>query len=158
MYRRDPLSTVSFASLSSVALRPVSLLRVSLQRATRPALVALACAVTLNSALLSTAHAQNLGFMHDSPIAFMKQKDMASLHDALSAALDKSADGQTTEWSNTGLGNSVPITATITPKDAVQDGGMNCRHVAVQLNARNQQQNWQPLFCKSAQGWKIQKR
>lgn len=122
----------------------------TLRHATVSTLVALVC--------MSTAHAQNLGFMHDSPLTFMKQKDMESLKTALSAALDKGADGQTSEWSNTGLGNAVPITATITPKDALEDKGLNCRHAAIQLNARNQQQNWQPLFCKTPTGWKLQKR
>ena len=122
------------------ALRPVA----------GAAFVALAC--------MSTAHAQNLGFMHDSPISFMKQKDMASLAEALNAALDKGTDGQTSEWSNEGLGNSVPITATITPKDGLEDKGMTCRHVAIQLTARNQQQGWQPLYCKTPAGWKLQKR
>jgi surface antigen len=106
----------------------------------------------------STAHAQNLGFLHDSPIAFMKERDMASLTTALGEALDKNADGQMSEWNNEGLGNSVPIKGTITPKDAVQEKGLNCRHVEVQLTARNQEQGWQPLYCKSPQGWKIQKR
>jgi hypothetical protein len=122
----------------------------ALRHVAGPAFVALAC--------MSTAHAQNLGFMHDSPISFMKQKDMTSLTDALHAALDKSTDGQTSDWSNQGLGNSVPITATITPKDGLQDQGMTCRHVAIQLTARNQQQGWQPLFCKTSTGWKLQKR
>jgi surface antigen len=122
----------------------------ALRRTAGPALVALAC--------INTAQAQNLGFMHDSPISFMKQKDMASLTQALHAALDQSADGQAHEWSNKDLGNSVPITATITPKDGLEDQGMHCRHVAIQLVARNQQQAWEPLFCKTSAGWKLQKR
>jgi len=126
----------------------------ALRRDAGPALAALAIAL----ACMSTAHAQNLAFMHDSPISFMKQKDMASLTEALHAALDKSTDGQTSDWSNAGLGNSVPITATITPKDKVEDQGMSCRHAAIQLTARNQQQGWQPLFCKTSSGWKLQKR
>lgn len=117
-----------------------------------------ACAGFAVLACMSAAQAQNLGFMHDSPITFMKQKDMASLTEALNTALDSSTDGQTSEWSNTGLGNAVPITATMTPKDRLEDKGMTCRHASIQLMARNQQQTWQPLFCKTSAGWKLQKR
>jgi surface antigen len=137
----------SFATIFATASASLT---AALRQIAAPAFVALAC--------VSTAHAQNLGFMHDSPISFMKQKDIASLTEALNAALDKGTEGQTSEWSNKGLGNGVPITATITPKDALQDKAMSCRHVAIQLMARNQQQSWQPLYCKTPGGWKLQKR
>jgi len=117
-----------------------------------------AAAIVTALTCMSVAQAQNLGFMHDSPITFMKQKDMASLTEALNAALENSSDGQTSEWTNTGLGNAVPISGTMTPKDRLEDKGMTCRHVALQLTARNQQQAWQPLFCKTSAGWKLQKR
>ena len=106
----------------------------------------------------SGAYAQNLAFMHNSPISYMRDKDLASLTKALNTALDGSADGQSSDWSNDGLGNSVPIKATVTPKDTADQGGMHCRHVAVTLSAKNQDQSWLPLFCKTAQGWKMQKR
>jgi hypothetical protein len=144
MHRRDSLHALSTLCL------PMRVRR-------RSASLALALLAGAGGGI-STAYAQNLGFLHDSPISFMKQKDMASLTTALNEALDKNTDGQTSDWNNQGLGNSVPITATITPKDALKEQGTDCRHVAVQLNARNQQQNWQPLYCKSPQGWKIQKR
>ncbi|CAB3796727.1 hypothetical protein [Pararobbsia alpina] len=134
----------------SASQRSSATVTAALRHVAGPTLVALAC--------ISTAHAQNLGFMHDSPISFMKQKDMASLKASLSTALDQATDGQTSEWSNQGLGNAVPITATITPKDHLENKGMSCRHVAIQLSARNQQQVWQPLFCKTSEGWKLQKR
>lgn len=105
----------------------------------------------------AAAFAQNLGFMHSSPITYMRDKDVASLSTALHTALDNNADGQATEWTNEGLANSVAIKATITPKDSVDQSGMHCRHAAVTLNAKSQDQSWQPLFCKTAQGWKIQK-
>jgi surface antigen len=140
MYRRtSPYSTHSVAAVS-----------LTLRSAAGAVFITLGC--------MSSAQAQNLGFMHDSPITFMKQKDMASLTEALNGVLDNSPDGQTSEWTNTGLGNAVPISGTMTPKDRLEDQGMKCRHVAIQLTARNQQQAWQPLFCKTSAGWKLQKR
>ena len=105
-----------------------------------------------------TAVAQNLAFMHNSPISFMRDKDLASLTKTLNGVLDSSADGQTTEWTNEGTGNSVPIKGTLTPKDTDDQNGMHCRHLAVTLSAKSQDQSWLPLFCKTAQGWKMQKR
>ena len=105
----------------------------------------------------TAAFAQNLGFMHSSPITFMHDKDVASLSTALHTALDNNTDGQSSDWTNEGLGNSVAIKATITPKDSADQNGMHCRHASVTLNAKSQDQSWLPLFCKTAQGWKIQK-
>jgi surface antigen len=87
----------------------------------------------------------------------MRDKDLASLTQTLNKALDASADGQTTEWTNDGLGNSVPIKASLTPKDTADQNGMHCRHVAVTVSAKSQDQSWLPLFCKTGQGWKMQK-
>lgn len=119
------------------------------------------CATVAALALMSfsvSVYAQNLAFMHNSPITYMRDKDLASLTKTLNAALDGSPDGQSADWSNEGLGNSVPIKGTVTPKDTADQNGMHCRHVAVTLNAKDQDQSWLPLFCKTAQGWKMQKR
>ncbi|RKP54840.1 hypothetical protein D7S86_14510 [Pararobbsia silviterrae] len=108
-------------------------------------------------AFAGTASAQNLGFMHSSPITFMRDKDVASLQQALHTALDNNADGQSSEWTNEGLGNPVPIKATITPKDNADEKGMHCRHATVTVTAKSQDQSWLPLFCKTAQGWKMER-
>lgn len=160
MYRRDSLDRLCLSVSSRFLGRRLASSRAASPMTDAFRLGRVLLGVTLGCAcgFVSMAHAQNLGFLHDSPISFMKQKDMASLTTALDEALDKNADGQTSEWSNQGLGNPVPITGSITPKDALEDNGLNCRHLAVRLSARNQEQNWQPLYCKTAQGWKIQKR
>ena len=105
-----------------------------------------------------SAFAQNLAFMHNSPLTYMRDKDLASLTKTLNTALDSAPDGQTAEWTNEGLGNSVPIKGTLTPKDTADQNGMHCRHIAVTLSAKNQDQSWVPLFCKTGQAWKMQKR
>lgn len=132
------------------------LVSVSMSRVRLSKLVAVSALAAL--AYADVASAQNLAFMHNSPLTYMRDKDLASLTKTLNAALDGAPDGQTADWSNEGLGNSVPIKGSVTPKDTADQNGMHCRHVAVTLSAKNQDQSWLPLFCKTAQGWKMQKR
>ena len=87
-----------------------ALKRVSVQLAVK--LIA-SCVVLAGGA----AHAANLGFLNNTPITYMKQRDLQVLNNAAHSALDTKQDGESLDWNNEGAGNSVAINGTITPSD-----------------------------------------
>jgi surface antigen len=105
------------------------------------------------------AFAANLEFLNDTPLSYMKQRDIDSAQRAVVEALNAKADGETAQWTNSGLGNSVAIDATITPDSTVKQDNQTCRTVAVVLNAKGQSLNLHPKYCRSGSGqWALQKR
>ncbi|WP_144108656.1 RT0821/Lpp0805 family surface protein [Paraburkholderia sp. BCC1886] len=120
------------------------------------------CQLAAGSLLLGAAlgaQAANLGFLNDTPISYLKQRDTDSIKKAVFGALDNKQDGESTSWDNTGTGNSVKIDATITVASTAKDGARTCRDVGVVLNAKGQSMNLRPQFCKQGSGsWQLQKR
>jgi surface antigen len=114
--------------------------------------------VTLGGLLLAAsvgAYAANLGFLGNTPISYMKQRDI----DSVFSALDGKQDGEAATWVNDGTGNSVHIDATITPQSTAKDGDRTCRDVAVVLNAKGQSMTLRPQFCRAGSGaWQLQKK
>ncbi|HEY4350490.1 MAG TPA: hypothetical protein VGN31_04650, partial [Paraburkholderia sp.] len=53
------------------------------------------------------AQAANLGFLNDTPISYMKQRDIDSLKAAAFKALDNQQDNESVTWNNEGTGNGV---------------------------------------------------
>jgi surface antigen len=105
------------------------------------------------------AQAANLGFLNDTPISYMKQRDIDSVKKAVLAALDDKHDGESVNWVNEGTGTSVKIDATITMASTAKDGERTCRDVGVVLNAKGQSMNLRPQFCKQGGGtWQLQKK
>jgi surface antigen len=105
------------------------------------------------------AYAANLGFLSDTPIAYMKQRDIDSVKKAVFSALDSKQDGEAAAWVNDGTGNSVHIDASITPQSTAKDGDRTCREVAVVLNAKGQSMMLRPQFCREGSGaWQLQKK
>ena len=105
------------------------------------------------------AQAANLDFLHDTPMAYMKQRDIDSIKKAVVSALNEQKDGASVTWVNEGTGNSVKIDATITVAGTANDGGRTCRDVGVVLNAKGQSMNLHPQYCKQASGtWQLQKK
>lgn len=106
------------------------------------------------------AHAANLGFLSDTPISYMKQRDIDSVKAAVMKALDEKQDGESATWVNDGTGNTVHIDATITPQSTAKDGERTCRETAVVLNAKGQSMTLRPQFCRQgASGpWQLQKK
>ncbi|HZZ10221.1 MAG TPA: RT0821/Lpp0805 family surface protein [Paraburkholderia sp.] len=105
------------------------------------------------------AQAANLGFLNDTPISYMKQRDIDSVKKAVFTALDQKQDGESVSWVNEGTGNSVKIDATITVAGTAKDGARTCRDAAVVLNAKGQSMNLRPQFCKQGSGtWVLQKK
>ncbi|WP_153074899.1 RT0821/Lpp0805 family surface protein [Paraburkholderia bonniea] len=116
----------------------------------------------LGSVLLASmcgAQAANLGFLNDTPISYMKPRDVASVKVAVFEALDKQQDGKGSNWVNEGTGNSVRIEAVITPKSTATDGDRTCRTVTVELEAKGQLMRLNPQFCRHGSGkWQLQKK
>ncbi|MFM0504434.1 RT0821/Lpp0805 family surface protein [Paraburkholderia caffeinilytica] len=105
------------------------------------------------------AQAANLGFLNDTPISYMKQRDIDSIKSAVRTALNDKQDGESVSWVNEGTGNSVKIDATITLASTAKDGERTCRDVGVVLNAKGQSMNLRPQFCKQGSGtWQLQKK
>ena len=105
------------------------------------------------------AYAANLGFLSDTPIAYMKQRDIDSVKKAVFSALDSKQDGETATWVNDGTSNSVHIDATITPQSTAKDGDRTCRDTTVVLNAKGQSMTLRPQFCREGSGpWHLQKK
>ncbi|MFL9965448.1 RT0821/Lpp0805 family surface protein [Paraburkholderia sediminicola] len=105
------------------------------------------------------ARAANLDFLHDTPMAYMKQRDIDSIKKAVFSALNEQKDGASVTWVNEGTGNSVKIDATITVAGTANDGGRTCRDLGVVLNAKGQSMNLHPQFCKQGGGtWQLQKK
>ncbi|TCK43030.1 outer membrane surface antigen [Paraburkholderia sp. BL8N3] len=104
------------------------------------------------------ASAANLGFLNDTPLTYMKQRDLQALNSAARTALETKEDGQSLEWSNQGAGNPVPIKGTVTPLDTVKDGDRTCRKITLVAIAKGQTQTWTPTACKTGNGkWQLQK-
>jgi surface antigen len=105
------------------------------------------------------AQAANLGFLNDTPITYMKQRDIDSIKSAVITALNDKQDGESANWVNEGTGNSVKIDATITVASTAKDGERTCRDVGVVLNAKGQSMSLRPQFCKQDSGnWQLQKK
>ncbi|SAL80004.1 hypothetical protein AWB67_05551 [Caballeronia terrestris] len=111
--------------------------------------------------LVSTcgAQAHNLSFLNDTPISYMKQRDIDSIKKAVDRALYEKQDGETANWLNEGTGNSVKIDATIALDKTTKNGNRTCRSTAVVLSAKGQSMNLRPVFCREGSGvWRLQKR
>jgi len=105
------------------------------------------------------AQAANLGFLNDTPITYMKQRDVDSIKQAVFTALDEKQDGESANWVNEGTRNSVKIDATITVVRTSKEGERTCRDLGVVLNAKGQSMNLRPQFCQEGGGkWQLQKK
>jgi surface antigen len=104
------------------------------------------------------ASAANLGFLNNTPITYMKQRDLQALNNAAQTALNTKQDGESLDWDNKGAGNTVPINGTITPHDSFDAQGMKCRKITLVAHAKGQTQTWTPSACKHSDGkWKLLK-
>ncbi|SAL35499.1 RT0821/Lpp0805 family surface protein [Caballeronia humi] len=107
----------------------------------------------------AAAFAANLGFLNDTPISYMKQRDLQALNKAASAALESNKNGESSDWNNQGTGNPVSIKGTVTPHESFEEGGRTCRKVTLVAVAKGQTQSWTPTACKPSGGgkWQLKK-
>jgi len=109
-------------------------------------------------ALSTGATAANLGFLNNTPITYMKQRDLQALNNAAQTALNTKQDGESLDWDNKGTGNTVPINGTVTPHETFESDGLKCRKVTLIAQAKGQTQTWTPVACKGSDGkWKLKK-
>ncbi|GAB5099504.1 RT0821/Lpp0805 family surface protein [Caballeronia sp. LP006] len=124
--------------------------------------LARACIRTLTATVLvaasASAFAANLGFLNNTPITYMKQRDLQALNRAAQTALETKKDGESLDWDNKDAGNTVPVHGTITPRETFEDAGLKCRKVEIVAIAKGQTQTWTPSACKQASGkWQLKK-
>jgi len=122
-----------------------------------------ACIRTIAAATLAAvsagAFAANLGFLNNTPISYMKQRDLQALNKAAQTALNTRQDGESLDWNNQGTGNTVAIDGTVTPQGTFESDGLKCRKITLVANAKGQTQTWTPTACKQADGkWALKKR
>ena len=120
---------------------------------------------TLLSALIfgsvvfsASASAVGLGFLADTPMAYLNKNDKPVFVKAVGDVLNDKKDGETVQWSNEGLRNSVRIQADITASDTQKTDAQTCRNVQVALSAKGQEQTLKLTVCKAGAGeWKVKK-
>jgi len=92
------------------------------------------CSVFLSNA--AAAYAANLGFLTDTSISYMDQRDLQQLNRAARTALDSKQDGEALDWNNDGTGNPIHVEGTITPLNTQKDGDQSCRTLAIVAKAK----------------------
>ena len=120
---------------------------------------------TLLSALIfgsvvfsASASAVGLGFLADTPMAYLNKNDKPVFVKAVTDVLNDKTDGETVQWSNEGLRNSVRIAAEITASDTQKTDTQTCRKVQVGLSAKGQEQTLKLKVCKAGTAaWKVAK-
>lgn len=123
---------------------------------TRTALHLMAAMVL--GATACAAHAANLAFLRDTPVAAMTREDNDALRKVLRDALDHKADGESAQWSTEGQRRGIRVDATVTPNRTTHDGDRTCRETSVVLNSRRQSMTLRPRFCREGSGeWVFQK-
>ena len=104
------------------------------------------------------AQAANLGFLNNTPITYMKQRDLEILNKAAHTALDTKQDGVSLDWNNEGARNPVAVNGTLTPSDTDKKGDRTCRKLTMVAHAKGQTQTWAPTICKTEGGkWALLK-
>lgn len=106
----------------------------------------------------STAAAVGLGFLAETPMAYLNKYDSPALTKAATQVLNEQKDGETRQWSNEGLRNSVRIHADITASETEKTDSQLCRTLQLALKAKGQDQTLKLKLCKSGSGaWKVAK-
>jgi surface antigen len=86
------------------------------------------------------------------PGNFASDADRQILRDAITGALETSADNVTTDWNNPATGSN----GVIRPVSSYEMNGMPCRKLQLINNFDDQHNKWQFSFCKTPEGvWKV---
>jgi len=97
----------------------------------------------------------------NTPISYLKERDLQQLNRAARTALDLKQDGEALDWNNDGTGNPVHVAGTITPANTKKDGDRSCRTLAIVANAKGPTQTCSPTACKDGgpnSKWQLLKR
>lgn len=104
--------------------------------------------------------ASNLTFMSNSPLAWLRAKDNASLAKAADDVLSNKQDNETVDWNNKGTGTPTQFTGQITATNTQKTDDKTCRDLIVPLNAKGQDVTLRLNACKAGEKgkWALQKR
>jgi surface antigen len=115
----------------------------------KPAALAALAALAATSLAV---HAQNMGFLRDSPIQRMTKEDTVMMMRNSSEALNRNANGETSGWSNPKTGAS----GTATPLRTFTQKGMKCRETRYTNHAGGFNGDSTFTLCRVASGeWKV---
>jgi len=118
--------------------------------------------VTVGGLLLAGAigaHAANLGFRSDTPVVYVKTRDIDLVTAAVFSALNHKPDGESASWVNEGTGNSTHVDVAITRQSTAKEGGCTSRDASVVLNAKGHSMTLRPQFCRAGgDAWQLQKK
>lgn len=87
--------------------------------------------LTITVLLISSATAQNIGFLSKGPIAYLSDDEKVMLSETLNQALENSADGETVTWDNPKSGHNGRIELL----DTHEDYGTTCRTIRTHMTA-----------------------
>jgi len=110
-------------------------------------LVALFCMV----GQVHDAMAANLRFLKDSVVARFDDVDWQMLQNAVTDALEQSADGASVTWRNDKSGHW----GTVTPLNTLQQQGLKCRLVRFVNHTKDQTGSGTAKYCDTKTGWKV---
>jgi len=94
-------------------------------------------------------------FLSDVTIAKLNAKEQTSLLTAAVRTLKDEEDGKTREWSNKGLGNTVPLRVTLTPSRTDAKPGSyhrTCRDLTMVLDGKSGKQELTRRSCENRYG------
>jgi surface antigen len=96
--------------------------------------------------------AQTLMFMRDTPYTHFTKEDHALFDAAMKEALDTSADGASSSWSNP----ATRASGEFKPVESFERKGLKCRKLYIANKARGRSASAEYNFCKQASGkWAI---
>ena len=95
-----------------------------------------------------SASAQTLMFMRDTPYTHFTKEDHAMFDAAMKESLDKSADGQSSAWSNP----ATKASGELKPVESFERKGQKCRKLYIANKARGRSASGEYNFCKQASG------
>jgi surface antigen len=116
--------------------------------ATLGGIAAAGLAMLMTVGASSTAIATNLSFMKDTPYSRFSAEDRKIFAAAVDSALAKSADGESSEWSNPTTG----ATGTIKALKTTQRGDLPCRTLAIANKAKGLSATSEHQLCKDKSG------
>jgi surface antigen len=99
----------------------------------------------LLAVLAAPVTAQNIGFLHKGPVAYLSEDEKDKLKETVSSALNNAVDGETVEWSNPDSESEGPITV----RDTHTDYATTCRSIRTVSKAGGREGGGVYRLCKA---------
>ena len=102
--------------------------------------------------MASTVHSAGLGFLEDTVLASLDEKEVASFKQLIRKTLDQTPDTKLIHWRSP----SSEKAGKILPKYSYQTAGLNCRRALFQLSdAKKRKENYRFDICQRNGGWEV---